>query len=84
MYVGSSFTKHEGPITDLLWSDPDDREGWGVSSRGAGYTFGEDISEKFNKDNCLSLITRAHQLAMEVVDVCGLNRRVTTGATTKT
>lgn len=82
--VGRSFTEHEGPITDLLWSDPDDREGWGVSSRGAGYTFGEDISEKFNKDNCLSLITRAHQLAMEVVDVCGLNRRVTTGATTKT
>lgn len=56
----------EGPITDLLWSDPDDREGWGVSSRGAGYTFGEDISREFNKANCLSLITRAHQVVMEV------------------
>lgn len=53
-------------MTDLLWSDPDDRLGWGVSTRGAGYTFGEDISVKFNKENNLSLITRAHQLAMEV------------------
>ena len=34
----------EGPITDLLWSDPDDKYGWGVSPRGAGYCFGPDIS----------------------------------------
>ncbi|KHG12186.1 Serine/threonine-protein phosphatase PP2A catalytic subunit [Gossypium arboreum] len=31
---------HEGPMCDLLWSDPDDRCGWGISPRGAGYTFG--------------------------------------------
>ena len=31
---------HEGAISDLVWSDPDDRSGFGVSSRGAGYTFG--------------------------------------------
>lgn len=31
---------HEGPICDLLWSDPDDRCGWGISPRGAGYSFG--------------------------------------------
>ena len=31
---------HDGPMCDLLWSDPDDRQGWGVSPRGAGYTFG--------------------------------------------
>lgn len=36
---------HEGPICDLLWSDPDERLGWGVSPRGAGYLFGQDISE---------------------------------------
>jgi len=28
---------HEGPMCDLLWSDPDERSGWGVSPRGAGY-----------------------------------------------
>jgi diadenosine tetraphosphatase ApaH/serine/threonine PP2A family protein phosphatase len=27
-------------MCDLLWSDPDDRCGWGISPRGAGYTFG--------------------------------------------
>lgn len=57
---------HEGSICDLLWSDPDDHTGWGVSPRGAGYTFGSDISDKFNRENGLSLITRAHQLVMEV------------------
>jgi serine/threonine-protein phosphatase 2A catalytic subunit len=36
---------HEGSMCDLLWSDPDDRCGWGLSPRGAGFTFGEDISE---------------------------------------
>ena len=24
---------HEGPMCDLLWSDPDDRKGWGMSPR---------------------------------------------------
>ena len=57
---------HEGPMCDLLWSDPDDRCGWGISPRGAGYTFGQDISEAFNHNNGLTLIARAHQLVMEV------------------
>jgi len=57
---------HEGPMCDLLWSDPDDRCGWGISPRGAGYTFGQDISETFNHNNGLTLVARAHQLVMEV------------------
>jgi serine/threonine-protein phosphatase 2A catalytic subunit len=61
---------HEGPMCDLLWSDPDDRSGWGVSPRGAGYTFGQDISEKFNQSNGLTLIARAHQLIMEGYNWC--------------
>lgn len=56
---------HEGPMCDLLWSDPDDRAGWGASPRGAGYTFGQDISVAFNHANNLTLIARAHQLVME-------------------
>jgi diadenosine tetraphosphatase ApaH/serine/threonine PP2A family protein phosphatase len=56
----------QGPICDLLWSDPDDRGGWGISPRGAGYTFGQDISETFNHSNGLTLVSRAHQLVMEV------------------
>lgn len=61
---------HEGPMCDLLWSDPDDRGGWGISPRGAGYTFGQDISETFNHTNGLTLIARAHQLVMEGYNWC--------------
>lgn len=61
---------HEGPVCDLLWSDPDDRPGWGISPRGAGYTFGQDISESFNHNNGLTLVARAHQLVMEGYNWC--------------
>lgn len=56
---------HEGPMCDLVWSDPDDRCGWGISPRGAGYTFGQDITEQFKRANGLTFIARAHQLVME-------------------
>jgi len=55
----------QGPMCDLLWSDPDDRIGFGISPRGAGYTFGQDISEQFNHNNGLTLVARAHQLVMD-------------------
>lgn len=61
---------HEGPMCDLLWSDPDDRCGWGISPRGAGYTFGQDISDQFNHTNSVTLIARAHQLVMEGYNWC--------------
>lgn len=35
-------------MCDLLWSDPDDRCGWGILPRGAGYTFGQVTSCFFN------------------------------------
>ena len=53
-------------MCDLLWSDPDDRAGWGMNPRGAGYTFGQDIAEQYNHTNNLKMIARAHQLMMEV------------------
>lgn len=56
---------HEGAMCDLLWSDPDEIEGWGLSPRGAGFLFGADIVRQFNHTNDLSLIARAHQLVME-------------------
>ncbi|KAK6583792.1 hypothetical protein PZA11_003522 [Diplocarpon coronariae] len=56
---------HEGAMCDLLWSDPDEIEGWGLSPRGAGFLFGSNIVKVFNHLNDLSLIARAHQLVME-------------------
>jgi len=54
-------------MCDLLWSDPDDRSGWGMSHRNAGYNFGCDVTKKFNYNNKLKMIARGHQLVMAVI-----------------
>jgi len=56
---------HDGAMCDLLWSDPEDIEGWGLSPRGAGFLFGGNVVKQFNHTNGLELIARAHQLVME-------------------
>ena len=56
---------HEGIMCDLLWSDPDAVENWGVSPRGAGYLFGASVVSEFNQLNDVEIIARAHQLVME-------------------
>ena len=57
---------HDGPMSDMLWSDPDTEvTGFAFSPRGAGYLFGADEVEKFNRTNGIELIARAHQLVME-------------------
>ena len=53
-------------MCDLMWSDPEDIDGWGLSPRGAGYLFGGDVVQQFNQTNAIELIARAHQLVMEV------------------
>lgn len=55
----------EGPISDIMWSDPDsEKEGFSISPRGAGYVFGHDVVLKFLWFNKLEHICRAHQLCM--------------------
>eukprot|EP01062_Namystynia_karyoxenos_P000897 TRINITY_DN1031_c0_g1_i1.p1 TRINITY_DN1031_c0_g1~~TRINITY_DN1031_c0_g1_i1.p1 ORF type:complete len:332 (+),score=69.76 TRINITY_DN1031_c0_g1_i1:77-997(+) len=56
---------HDGPMCDLLWSDPEDIDGWGLSPRGAGYLFGGSVVRTFNQQNGIKFIARAHQLVME-------------------
>jgi len=56
---------HDGAMCDLLWSDPEEIDGWGLSPRGAGFLFGGDVVQNFNSANGLELIARAHQLVME-------------------
>ncbi|KAJ3111591.1 putative serine/threonine protein phosphatase [Phlyctochytrium bullatum] len=74
---------HEGPMADLVWSDPlpaplsgepvptgigfagEDKGDFALSSRGAGYTFGREVTRRFLDVNGLGHICRAHQLCME-------------------
>ncbi|XP_031106475.1 serine/threonine-protein phosphatase PP-X isozyme 2 [Ipomoea triloba] len=57
---------HDGPMCDLLWSDPEDIvDGWGLSPRGAGFLFGGGVVTTFNHANNIDYICRAHQLVME-------------------
>ncbi|CAD7700314.1 unnamed protein product [Ostreobium quekettii] len=56
---------HDGAMCDLLWSDPEEIDGWGLSPRGAGYLFGGDICSQFNQANKIDFIARAHQLVMD-------------------
>jgi serine/threonine-protein phosphatase 4 catalytic subunit len=56
---------HDGPMCDLMWSDPEDIKGWNASPRGAGYLFGQNVVEEFLMRNDLKYIVRAHQLVME-------------------
>ncbi|TPX38035.1 hypothetical protein SmJEL517_g00042 [Synchytrium microbalum] len=68
---------HEGPMADLVWSDPmaptfpgglpgsEDKGDFAISPRGAGYVFGKDVTRKFLEINGLGHICRAHQLCME-------------------
>merc|ERR1712032_169111 len=55
----------DGPIPDLLWSDPDDRSGWGLPVGASTFTFGEDVTKTFLQQNGLDLLVRSHRLVME-------------------
>lgn len=53
---------HEGPLCDLMWSDPEDIRTWKINTRGAGWLFGCEVVNNFNEINGLELVARAHQL----------------------
>ena len=55
----------EGLMTELLWSDPKEGNGWEPSERGAGVYFREDVTEKFLKENNLILLIRSHEVIIE-------------------
>ena len=55
----------EGPLADIVWSDPEDISGWGNNPRGAGYLYGTRPTHEFLHNNKIELIARAHQLMNE-------------------
>ncbi len=56
---------HDGLVCDIMWSDPEEIQGWKESARGAGYLFGSDVFQTFMRKNGLRTMVRAHQLVME-------------------
>ncbi|XP_065209634.1 serine/threonine-protein phosphatase 6 catalytic subunit [Planococcus citri] len=56
---------YKGAFCDLVWSDPEEVDNFAVSPRGAGWLFGESVTQKFMEINNLKLICRAHQLVHE-------------------
>lgn len=57
---------HEGPIADMMWSDPSaEKPDFSLNQRGAGFTYGKQAVEQFLHHNDLKHIFRAHQLCME-------------------
>jgi len=57
---------HDGIVSDILWSDPDDIPNeWGPNGRGPGLLFGVKAVDRFLHANGIGIISRAHQLVME-------------------
>jgi serine/threonine-protein phosphatase 5 len=52
----------DGPMNDILWSDPMNQNGHAPSPRGATQTFGPDVTDHFLTANGLQLLIRSHQL----------------------
>lgn len=58
--------KHEIPppgslMEDVLWSDPSPRMGRFTNERGAGCSFGPDVTRRFMKENGIRMIIRSHE-----------------------
>ena len=49
-------------MTDLLWADPQDEVGRGMSKRGTSMQFGPDVTAQFCKQNGLDYIIRSHEV----------------------
>ena len=54
-----------GPLCDIAWSDPDEKDQWHENSRGSGWLFGPSQTEAFMRNNDLKMIIRSHQLCPE-------------------
>jgi serine/threonine-protein phosphatase PP1 catalytic subunit len=69
----------DGVVTDFLWADPSlAHSGFVQSDRGASFTFGQDVTDRFLKENNFDLIVRAHQVVQEGFEFPFPNRSIVT------
>ncbi|KAF7267558.1 protein phosphatase D3 [Rhynchophorus ferrugineus] len=59
----------DGPMCELLWSDPQPQKGRAPSKRGVGCQFGPDVTSKFLELNKLDYIIRSHEVKSEGYEV---------------
>lgn len=52
-------------INDLMWSEPENVQGFHRATHGPGYYFGENDVDEFNRINKVNLILRSSQLALD-------------------
>ncbi|ELP88219.1 serine/threonine protein phosphatase PP1 isozyme, putative, partial [Entamoeba invadens IP1] len=68
----------EGLLCDLLWADPSQEHmGWKENTRGASFTYGEDVVENFMTKNNIQLICRGHQVVEEGFEFAFNNKVLT-------
>ncbi|XP_056639614.1 serine/threonine-protein phosphatase 5 [Diorhabda sublineata] len=59
----------EGPMCELLWSDPQPQPGRAPSKRGVGCQFGPDVTKTFLDLNKLDYIIRSHEVKNDGYEV---------------
>jgi len=67
----------QGPMCDMLWSDPQENSGRGMSKRGVSCQFGPDVTKNFCVENGLDYIIRSHEVKNEGYEVQHDGRCVT-------
>lgn len=68
----------EGLITDLLWSDPDEKtKGWSINDRGVSYIFGKRQVYDFCSHFKFDLIVRGHMVVEDGYEFFAKKRFVT-------
>nr|AEE62915.1 unknown [Dendroctonus ponderosae] len=67
----------EGPMCELLWSDPQPQDGRAPSKRGVGCQFGPDVTHAFIKLNKLDYIIRSHEVKDSGYEVAHEGRCIT-------
>jgi serine/threonine-protein phosphatase 5 len=66
-----------GLLAELLWSDPQKENGWGMSKRGVGASFGPDVTHRFLDDNHLALLIRSHEMKEDGYEIEADGRLIT-------